>query len=973
VLLTLARAQDRLDHWTADDGLPQNTIFALLQTRDGYLWFTTLDGLVRYDGVRFTVFARGQISGLASNRFNNLCEDAAGDLWIGTEDGGLTRYRSGRFTTYTRRDGLPSDYIRGLFNDGERGMLVVTGSGPVHWRGDRFIPYPSPVGKSFSKFSYLSASGALWDRDNNELHRFKDGQLSAWPLTDATGSEPLIGRYEDRQGNLWIGTRHDGLQRWQAGKLTTYTARDGLPPGLVCSFVEDLQGALWLGTTAGELLRFASGRFTLVQRLTNSALLALLADREGNLWLATERDGLYRWRRQSVTFYSQRDGLAGDNVYPICEDVDGTVWLAGSGGLSKFKAGVFIHQGLPDAVTALHASRADRGGRLWLGGVGRLSQWQGGSLIPFSLPPDFGERRVQAVWQDSAGQVWLGTGDGLFKLKDGQSVHYTMRDGLAGDDVKEIFEDRAGRLWFATYGGLSRWEQGRFVSFTEADGLASNRVRTLHEDAEGSLWIGSYDGGLTRFKNGRFTRITTRDGLFNNGVFRILEDERGNFWMSCNRGIYRVSRQQLNDFADGKIQVIVSVSYGKADGLANTECNGGQQPAGWKTRDSKLWFPTQGGVAVIDPQTAPYNPLPPPVAIEECLIDGAPMDLSSPITLAPGQENLEVHYTGLSFIKPEHMHFKYQLAGLDQTWVDVGARRVAYFNHLPPGNYTFKVIAANSDGVWNETGASLPLRIVPPFWRTGWFLALMVIGLAGFVVLIYERRVRLAQAAQAAQAAFARQLIESQEYERQRIASELHDGLGQSLAIIKNRALLSLGKPGDHERALTQLGEISEAATQAIEEAKEIAYNLHPYQLDRLGLTAALESMIHHVADASGIAFTPELAPLDGLLTREAEINLYRIVQESLNNIVKHSRATSARVTLSRDAQRLRLTIADNGQGFVRPPTSARRGWGLTGITERARLLGAVAEIHSEPGRGTTVNVELELNPLNIRERSVSG
>jgi len=948
--------------------LPQNAIFSLLQTRDGYLWFTTLDGLVRYDGARFTVFDKGRTAGLPSNRFISLCEDAAGDLWIGTEYGGLIRYHAGKFKTYDQRDGLPSNYIRGLFNDGANGLLVVTSSGLAHWRDNHFISYPEPAGIRFSQFSYLGHSGTLWDRDSIGIRGYKNGDLSTWPLAGEAWRKKLVGRYEDRQGNLWLGMEPAGLQRWQAGKLTNYTALDGLSQELICSITEDQQGALWLGTMKGELLRFEAGKVTLFLRLSDSPIATLLADREGSIWAGTERNGLYRWRRPSVRFYDQQDGLSIDNIYPICEDAGGTVWLAGNGGLSNFTAGVFTR--LPDTrgITALNAARD---GRFWAAGGGIIYEWRGGHLIPFFLFSDFNKHHVQALWQDAQGQLWIGGPDGLFVLKNGQISHYTTQNGLAGNDVKEIFEDRAGRLWFATYGGLSRWEQGHFTSFTEADGLASNSVRTLHEDAEGVLWIGSYDGGLTRLKDGKFKRITTRDGLFNNGVFRILEDDRGNFWMSCNRGIYRSSRQQLNDFADGKISAVTSVPYGKADGLANTECNGGQQPAGWKMRDGTLWFPTQGGVAVIDPKAISFNRLPPPIVIEECLIDGIPADLTSSITLNPRQENLEVHYTALSFIKPEHVQFKYQMAGLDQTWVEAGARRVAYFNHPPPGDYTFKVIAANSDGVWNETGASFTVRVIPPFWRTWWFLALMSAAIAGLVALIYERRVRLARKIQAAQAAFARQLIESQEHERQRIAAELHDGLGQSLAIIKNRALLSLGKPADHERAMTQLEEISEAATQAIEEAKEIAYNLHPYQLDRLGLTTALESMIHQVADASGIAFTVELASLDGVLSREAEINLYRIVQESLNNIVKHSNATAASVMLTRNANRLQLMINDNGRGFALVSSvAAKRGWGLTGIRERARLLGAMAEIHSEPDHGTTVRVELESPEISLGDSS---
>ncbi len=379
------------------------------------------------------------------------------------------------------------------------------------------------------------------------------------------------------------------------------------------------------------------------------------------------------------------DGLPAGHVTALGEDQVGALWVGmDEGAVCYFKDGRFrtVQSFADHQIKAIYA---DREGNLWVGtyqhGLYRLRP----ELITFySQQQGMAGNGASPIFEDRAGQVWIGAG-GLNKFKDGIFSHHAVPETLFRGEVTSLSEDREGRLWFATYGGLSRFAEGRFISFTEPDGLASNRVRTLYEDDAGVLWIGSYDGGLTRLKDGRFTRYTTREGLFNNGVFRILEDGRGNFWMSCNRGIYRVSRQQLNDFAEGKIQVITSVSYDKQDGLANTECNGGQQPAGWKTRDGKLWFPTQGGVAVIDPQAVALNPQPPPVVIESGIIDRASVDLRSPLKLFPGQENLELHYTGLSFIKSEYVRFKYQVVGLDQDWVDVGPRRVAYFNHLSPG------------------------------------------------------------------------------------------------------------------------------------------------------------------------------------------------------------------------------------------------------------------------------------------------
>ena len=431
----------------------------------------------------------------------------------------------------------------------------------------------------------------------------------------------------------------------------------------------------------------------------------------------------------------------------------------------------------------------------------------------------------------------------------------------------------------------------------------------------------------------------------------------------------------MNDLADGKIRAVTSISYGKVDGLLSRDCNGGRQPSGAKTADGKLLFTTLGGVAVVNPEAAPLNSLPPPVQIQTVKIDNAEADARSEIRVLPGQANLEIDYIGLSFIKPEQMRFRYKLIGQDQDWIEAGSRRTANYSYLPSGSYTFNVIAANSDGVWNQVGANLRIVVVPPFYRTWWFLGLMAVSLAGLVMLIYRLRVSQLRKEHSVKEAFSRQLlesqedfsrrlIESQEAERKRIAAELHDGLGQSLVIIKNRALHSLTEPEDHDRAIEQIEEIADAAGHAILEAREIAYNLRPFHIDRLGLTAALAAMIKRAGNNS-LHFTTELDSIDGLLTPEQEINFYRIVQECLNNILKHSEASTADVAIKRREQMIDLTIQDNGRGFtlgVRQESTNGSGFGLLGLAERARILGGALTINSAPGKGTTTHLQLPLS-----------
>jgi signal transduction histidine kinase len=585
---------------------------------------------------------------------------------------------------------------------------------------------------------------------------------------------------------------------------------------------------------------------------------------------------------------------------------------------------------------------------------------------------------VWAIREDQAGAVWVGTHRGLFKFEGDRVVaHYTTKDGLPGDDVKAIHESigEMGRsvLWFGTFGGLARFKDGKFTSYTTAQGLTGNRVRSIYEDPDGTLWIGTYDDGLSRLRDGRFFNYRTEQGLYNNGVFQILEDRRGYFWISCNKGIYRVSRHELNDLADGRLSRANSIAFGKGDGMLNSECNGGRQPAGLVAPDGRLWFPTMGGVAVVDPEAAKVNPQPPPVMIEAVTLERGPVDFRERVTVAPGQRDLEIAYTGLSLLKSEQVKFKYKLEGLDTDWVDVGTRRAVYFPYLPPGSYRFRIIAANSDGVWNNEGASLSVVVLAPFYRTWWFIALASLGVVGIAMLGYHHRVAVLRAKSAAREAFSRQLIESQEIERKRIAAELHDGLGQELLVIKNRALLGLLAPDDQNRAVEQLNEISTAVSHTLDEVRQIAANLHPYQLDRLGLTKAIEAMIRKVAAAAGIKFSTEVDNIDGLFDPQAEINLYRIVQESLNNIVKHSGATEATVAIKRADERVAITIRDNGKGFVTEPARnagpLKRGFGLAGMSERARMLGGDYAIHSIPGEGATITLTIDLKTEDRTEK----
>jgi signal transduction histidine kinase len=528
-------------------------------------------------------------------------------------------------------------------------------------------------------------------------------------------------------------------------------------------------------------------------------------------------------------------------------------------------------------------------------------------------------------------------------------VRLGAAQGFSGAGVLTIRRGRRG-LWIGTTAGLSEYRDGVFRNFGAADGLTGTLVRAVYEDPSGVVWIGTYDHGLFRLANGTFRRFTTRDGLFDNGAFQILEDASQHLWISSNSGIYRVAKKDLDEVASGRAKSVVSVPYGKRDGMITAECNGGTQPAGIRAADGRLWFPTQKGVVVIDADHIPVNRVPPPAVLTGVTIDHEPAPLGDRVDIQPGQSAFEISYAGLTFIRPELTRFRYKLEGLDPDWVDAGNRRTAYFSHVPFGSYRFVVMAANRDGVWSDRPASMAVVVVTPVWRTRWFRATAVLLIAGVAAALVRSRIRALERARAMQEEFSRQLIDSQERERKRIAAELHDSLGQSLIVIKNHALLG------------RSSEVSDAATAALNEVREIAYNLGPHQIDRLGLAATILDMVDRVSAASGIAIAADVEEVDALLPKTAAINLYRIVQESVNNIVKHSGATKASITLERDGGRLVLTIRDNGRGFPRDAHGygrRPRGFGLVGLSERARLMGGTCAIESAVASGTRIAVEI--------------
>jgi ligand-binding sensor domain-containing protein/signal transduction histidine kinase len=953
--LPVAMAQYRFDSWTTENGLPQASVNSILQTHDGFLWITTFGGLARYDGLRFDVFNSGNTKGLKTSRFMQLLEDRNGGLWAMTEKQGVTRYKNGSFTTFGAESGLQGNLSERMSSDADGNLLInVEGQNRV-WKNDAFIAWREDQPADIVAHS---ADGGYWYYDPPFLKKRENGRDAVVFKTDFK----VLRAFEDSKKRLWIAGDKNLLFLLENGRLTSFSTKDNFPDSRFTAAFEDRKGAIWFGTTAG-LVRYKNEKFicyTTADGLPSDFVTAINQDREGTMWVGTQK-GLSRLTERAVTAYSTENGLASDNVYTVYQDRAGRIWIGSWFGLSVYENGVFQNAGerfgvAKDNVTAL---AEDREGNFWIGTWGGAVKRIKNGAVENILPEDSGAN-IRVVFQDAAGNVWIGTSRNLIKFRDGRLTTYTTDDGISGAQIFALAEDRAGNLWIGTDNGLTVIQNGKFLTLNRGENAPANITRSISEDADGALWIGTYDSGLYRYKDNRFTHFTTNEGLFDNGAFQIIEDSAANFWISCNLGIYRVRKSDLNDFADGRVEKVISIPYNKRDGMLDSECNGGASPAGIKAADGKIWFPTQKGVAVIDPKAVPFNPQPPPVAIKSLKIDTKNVSLQSPVQLEPDQTNLEIDYAGLSFINPELVKFKYRLEGLDREWTDASTRRTAFYSHLPPGEYLFRVIAANRDGVWNEQGATVAITVVAPFWRTWWFLTLTALALIGAVVTISRLRERELKRRQLVQQDFSRKLLESQELERKRIATEMHDSLGQYLLAIKNWAMFGLNSLAPDDAAREYLSEVSETSSLAIDEVREIAHNLRPYQLERLGLTSTLEYMMKNLK--TPINFSCEIENIDGVLSKDAEIVFYRIVQESINNVVKHSEAQNAQLSVKRDGEHgLEFVCKDDGRGFdfETAKTSPDSGLGLSGIAERVKILDGEYKIDSEPGNGAIVSVKL--------------
>ena len=1008
-------AEYQIKVWQTDDGLPSGEVTDVTQSADGYLWIATSMGLARFDGVRFVPFTGGTVPELRAAEPVRLLGTKDGTLWICLADGRLVSLRGGRFRGEWVPEagaGLLSGLVRQsadeiLFSLKSRHLLqgrrtagggwqwatIATPGTPDDWRcgadaggqvfcltedgrvarlkGQVFEPVSGDTGLAGERVITLrsDSAGRVWVGTEKEVAVWSGGRFTTMTPVNGEAELNVEGMLAAGDGTMWISangrTRRCRGREWVAD-AGAWTGRSE-PLAASVGYFGDREGGQWSYTGHGLIHLRADGMRRRIQHadgLPNARPTCWYEDREGNVWVGFDRGGLARVLPRRFEVVGAAQGLTDPVVLSLCEDIDGALWLGtGGGGVHRWQHGMLS----PDELGAsggrglVHSLVAGKTGELHAaveqGGVleRRDGKWEN------LLPTQHAGSPVHALWRDARGGLWIGGSEGLACWQGGVLRKFGAAEGFPGGIVQAGAEAADGTMWIGMKSGaLLAWREGKFTAFQPDDALATLPVWTLLPDADGSVWMGTRGGGLLWFKDGRFTRCTRRQGLPSDVICQVLDDAAGQLWLGTQGGIARLNKSGVQALARGEAESVLCVSYDRRDGLPTGECSGGFQPAGVRAGDGRLWFATARGAVGVDAARIRSNPLPPPVVIEGVTVDGTAVELPAggPLTIGPGRHFVEFRFTGLSLRAADKIRFQYQLAGLHDDWTASDTLRTASYAYLPAGPYTFRVRACNDDGVWNETGAALSLRVVPFFWQTPWFLWTSGLGLlttVGGLIRFVEKRRLHARMARLEQA----RLLER---ERARIAQDLHDDLGTSLTEISLLGTLARRSSATKDQITGHLQEITTRAGAMVGALDEIVWAVSPAH-DSVASVASYfcqfaDRFLHSASLRCRFEIAPQWPAL--VLDPEQRHHLFLAFKEALNNVVRHSGAEEVLVRMELAGGAMLIAVEDNGQGLG-TGLSAEGADGLRNMRERLAAVGGKCEIQSAPGAGTTVRFTLPL------------
>ncbi|MDB6038129.1 MAG: hypothetical protein JWM99_1970 [Verrucomicrobiales bacterium] len=935
-----------IENWQVDSGLPHNSITSILQTKNGYLWLGTSNGLARFDGNRFVLFRTTETPELKSNRIRCLHEDQRNTLWIGTDDGGLISYASGQFNAFTTREGLSSDTILSVDEDASQTLWIGTASGLNRKEAGRFSSFFKTDGLPDDRVNTLSQlrSGLLVFGTGKGLCQYAGGRFASF---DARDDNQLHGSiqsvYEDHGGILWV-SGDAGLFRLQkdGGMFRAFRTSSGK----TLTILARKRDEAWFGTSDGYLCRTelngAQTELTVIHHFPSS-IIALCEDREGNCWVGTRADGLYRLKPRQLQWTPLPANLE-QSAEPVffAGTHDQICFASSSKGIYRWESGTFVGLALPALPEGVVIRTVCETGNdhIFIGTHGDgLFEFNDGKLAHFGPEDGVSDSAVESLYADEENGIWIGTRNGgLNYLKNRKVSRFNTPWGFSGNFASTLAKDAQNNLWIGTTGdGLFQLSNGKFILFDERNGLPSGQIHALHIDGSGVLWAGTARG-LCRIKGMKVAAFGSKSGLTDETISQVQSDSEGNLWIGSNRGIFRIIKNQLNDYAEGRRSFIHVVPYGKPDGIPNLQYIPSARSERWQSYKGTVWFSTSKGVVRLLGKEGAWNMIPPPVIIEQAMVDNETVPIGGNIRVPAGRETLQIQYTALSLTAPEKVRFRYRLNAFDRDWIDIGPNRTARYARVPAGEYAFQVRACNNDGVWNETGAGLAISVLPFWWATGWFRLTALAAIGGMVLAIYHLR-------------------EARRHElerlRVRIASDLHDDVGSSLWSITllSQMLEKHGAVGPDERQ--DIGEINRIAVQTSNSIRDIVWLINPAFDTVQDLALRMRDFAGTALRGTEYQFHCPESGLSRKLPLDFRKNLFLLFKEALTNVARHAHATRVEVYLDEPPGAWRLTIRDNGVGFN--PEAPASGNGLKNLRARAEKIGARLSIKSFPGQGTTL------------------
>jgi signal transduction histidine kinase/ligand-binding sensor domain-containing protein len=942
--------------WTQERGLPQDTIRAITQTKDGYLWLGTDEGLARFDGYEFVVYNKTK-GDLPDNSITSLAASTDGALWIGTQNG-LVEYRNGRFRAYTTRDGLPDAAITNVYADPNGGLWVVAGGYLSRYLNGRFTSFEpeTDIPVSSMRAACMDSHGHLWVAGFSRVAKLVANKWVTFLTPGALEGVVILAMMVDQRDHVWIGTNSGAIELTADGSVRKYGIGEGLPDSAVRTLWADRDGNIWGGTNGG-VVRLEGGRFTTAHVTADGGgdlVRCLFEDREGNLWIGTN-GGLVQWRNDIFTVYGKSEGLPSDETNVVFQDRAGRVWIGfNDAGLMLFSGGprraYSKADGLPDS--AIVQMRETPGGDLLLCTRRGVTRFSRGAFHTYESPDPLLRKTVFDALEARDGKLWLALPRGLAVLDGGEFREVVPGGSLLVDFMLTLCEANDGSIWAGSYGrGLWHVQGDQRKQFTTSDGLSSDQIRSIYQDPQGTVWIATFGGGLNAYRNGKFTHYREQDGLLSDNIGKITDDGES-LWLSTTRGICRVPKRQFSEMDSGARQRLEPEHYGVEDGLRSAQCAPGYPVPGGgvRAKDGRLYFATSRGVAVLDPGMRKAPAVAPMAHVVEMTASNERLDLRSAAQLAPGKQRLEIRYTGIHLSAPDRVQYSYRLDGLDLHWVSAGTRRVIDYNSLPHGHYRFHVKAELPGAVSEQSYA---FEVLPQFWETMWFRGLAALVLAMCAWAAYQVRLRQIRSRFTA-------VLE----ERGRLAREIHDTLAQGFVGISSQLdAVAMSMPSEASAARTYLDLARRMARHSLTEARRSVMDLRAPALDGQDLAAAIQSGTRMWTAGSGIDIEVDIEGPLAQLPEEMEQHLLRITQEAVTNALKHASARRIGVKLYREARKLYLRVIDDGRGFDQQNAFSTRGghFGLIGMRERAERMGGELRLASHPGEGTELEVTVPL------------